>query len=43
MASAWSISKRSVAVAAGIGSTFSETSQIAPSTPIEPAMTRDTS
>ena len=40
---AWSISKRSVAVAVGAGSTFSETSQITPSMPIEPASRRDTS
>jgi hypothetical protein len=40
---AWSSSKRSVAVATGSGSTFSETSQITPSTPIEPASRRDTS
>ncbi len=36
-------SKRSVAVAGGTGSTFSETSQITPSTPIEPASSRETS
>jgi hypothetical protein len=39
----WSSSKRSVALAVGRGSTFSETSQITPSTPIEPASRRDTS
>ncbi len=42
-ASPWRRSKRSVVVATGIGSTFSDTSQIAPSAPHEPASRRDTS
>jgi hypothetical protein len=42
-ASAWPSSKRSVAVATGFGSTLSDTSQITPSTPSEPASSRETS
>jgi len=43
MARDWSISKRSVARATGCGSTFSDTSQITPRMPIEPASRRETS
>ena len=39
----WSISKRSVLLATAIGSTLSETSQITPNTPIDPASSRETS
>ena len=43
IALAWSISMRNVSVAGATGSTFSETSRITPSTPIEPANRRETS
>ena len=43
MAVAASISSRSVSVAGATGSTFSDTSQITPRMPIDPASMRDTS
>ena len=42
-AAASASSKRSVALATGSGSTLIDTSQITPSTPIDPASRRDTS
>jgi len=43
MAAPCSASSRSVYVAGGTGSTFSDTSHSTPSTPMEPARARDTS